>query len=43
MAKEMKKQAKSMKEKRVDKKEKHSDKAQDIKLMKSKIKKDCMK
>lgn len=39
----MKKQAKSMKEKRVEKKEKHSDKAQDIKLMKSKIKKDCMK
>ena len=40
---EKKKPAKSLKEKRMEKKEKHMDKAEDMKLMKSKVKKDCMK
>lgn len=50
MAKEMKtkKEAmkapmKSLKEKRMMKKEKHMDEKEDMKLMKKKIKKDCMK
>lgn len=50
MAKEMKQKKegmkapmKSLKEKRAMKKEKHSDEKEDMKMLKKKIKKDCMK